>query len=259
MGAIGLAFNYPAWNKASVISSGSTQAEASKEFKPLVIQTYTSDGKVGVGTDSPTARLSVASPDRQLSVNDWVDVSSQGTVGFIGMNAHLAMKGTQTDFMFSNTGKDVGAIGMATNFPVANQLSIVASPEKVSKIGTVFKPNAIATFTAAGVGVGTTTPASQLDVQHKTNRQVSANKFADVSANDLSQGFFGGNGYTVGKDLIVKGDLRVTGRMLSADDDSQQYDMLAAHEALVNENMQLQERMQRMEQTMATMMESSAR
>jgi len=317
--AIGLAFNYPAWNKASVISSGSTQAEASKEFKPLVIQTYTSDGKVGVGTDSPTARLSVASPDRQLSVNDWLDVSSQGTVGFIGMNAHLAMKGTQTDFMFSNTGKDVGAIGMATNFPVANQLSIVASPEKVSKMGTVFKPNAIATFTAAGVGVGTTTPISQLDVQHKTNRQVSANKFADVSANDLSQGFFGGNGYTVGsqytianshpsigavglathyptansasivssgsaggkagesfkpkvlaefkpdgslevgKDLIVKGDLRVTGRMLSADDDSQQYDMLAAHEALVNENMQLQERMQRMEQTMATMMEASAR
>jgi len=318
IGAIGLAFNYPAWGKASVISSSTSKATAKEEFKPTVIQTYTQDGRVGIGTEKPSARLTIASPGRQLSLKDWLDVSSQGNVGFMGMNAHLVMQGSAEEFHFSNTEKDVGSLGMATNYPVANQLSIIASPSSQSTKDAMFKPQVITTFTRDGsVGVGTHKPSSQLDVQHKTKRQISANRFADVSANDDSQAFFAGNGFTVGtefaysnsnlgavglatnypsgtgsasiissgtgktgeagesfkpvklaefksdgslevtKDLVIKGDLHVTGRMLS--DDTSQYDFLEAHEALVNEHMELQERMQKMEQTLVSMMEASAR
>lgn len=317
IGAFGMAFNYPKWNTASIVTSGSARSESKKEFKPLVVQTYTNDGKVGIGTEKPASRLAIAAPERQFSVNDWVDISSQGSIGFIGMNAHVMMKGTQQEFVFSNTGENMGAVGVATNFPGKNQLSIVASKSSdKSKQGTAFKPLVVATYTNSGmVGVGVTEPSARLDVRHSAGRQISANKYADVSANDMSQAFFGGNGYTVGgqyaysnthpsigavglathypsansasiiasgssggkagssfepkvlaqfkpdgtlevtKDVIVKGDLHISGRLIydESTDASSQYDMLAAHEALVSENMKLRQRLDRMEQTLAAM------
>jgi len=321
IGAFGLAFNYPAWNKASIIASVPTASQAKKQFKPLVVQTYTNDGKVGIGTDKPPAHLSVAGKQRQFTVNDWIDVSSNSVAGFVGSNAHILDKKT---FVFSNTHDSIGATGIATNYPDKNKLSIVTSKASASTKGANFKPQIVATFTNEGsVGLGNPNPKSRLAVDHKTSRQISANQYADVSANDASQGFFGGNGYTAGnqfaysntnpaagaiglathypqpnsasiissgasggqagapfepqilaqfkhdgtlsvqKDIVVKGDLRVGGRIIyddaasattaSSSESSPQYDMLAAHEALVEENMKLHQRLERMEQAMMSM------
>lgn len=314
MGSIGFAANYPDWNVASIITSGTASATAKQSFTPKAVASFTYDGKMGVGTSKPKSVLDVRSKGRQLSVNDWVDVSSQGSAGFIGLNAHLVLKGTSRAFAFSNTQKETGAIGLATNYPLINQMSIVASTEATSSANTVFKPHTIATFTREGrTGFGTDAPMSTFDVRHVSDRQISANKFADMSANEKMQGFFGGNGYTVGaggefrfsntngiagavgmathypkpgeaaiissgadqpkegqpfkptllahfksdgsmavpKDLTVTGDLRVSGRMLNGDDE--EYDFMAAQEALVRENTMLHERMSRMEAMMQAM------
>jgi len=200
MGAIGFATNYPDWNKATIFSSGTTAAEAKKEFKPQEIATFTHDGKMGLGTSAPKSALDIKSAGRQLSVSDWLDVSSQGAAGFIGLNAHLKEEAGKRVFSFSNTAADTGSIGIATNYPLSNQLSIISSTETSSNAGTVFTPQTIATFTQKGMfGVGTDSPMARLDVRHSSARQISANKFADMSANEQLQGFFGGNGYAVGQ------------------------------------------------------------
>lgn len=59
IGALGFAVNYPDWNKASVISSGTTSATAGASFQPLTIATFTHDGKVGIGTTDPQRPLHV--------------------------------------------------------------------------------------------------------------------------------------------------------------------------------------------------------
>lgn len=59
IGAIGFAVNYPDYNTASVVSSGTTSATAGGEFTPQLIAIFTSDGKVGIGTRSPHAKLEV--------------------------------------------------------------------------------------------------------------------------------------------------------------------------------------------------------
>lgn len=313
IGAIGLAMHYPSWNKASFITSGTKNARGKKAFKPKTIATFTHKGLVGVGTTRPKSLLAVKSKERALSVNDWIDISSQGSAGFIGMNAHMVMRASKRLFSFSNTAKSMGAIGVATNFPLLNQLSIVSSKESSSNKGTLFKPHAIATFTHKGLsGFGTDAPKSKVDVRNPAGRQISANKYADVSANDQLQGFFAGNGYAVGrefqfsnthnilgaiglathypkpgeasiissgdvqpkagkpfkpvvlahftkdgslkvkKNLVVTGDLVVSGRMLNGDDT--QLDLMAAQEALLKENLALRERMTQMETMMASMM-----
>jgi len=55
IGAIGFAVNYPAWNKASVITSGTTSSTAGASFTPTAIVTFQYDGNVGIGTTSPDA------------------------------------------------------------------------------------------------------------------------------------------------------------------------------------------------------------
>merc|ERR1711990_1373207 len=109
-------------------------------------------------------------------------------------------------------GKNMGAIGLATNYPLINRMSIVASSEGASKKGTLFKPTTVATFTRTGnVGFGTDAPKAKLDVRHGTKRQISANKYADVSANEQLQGFFGGNGYAVGQGFNFANTNQVAG------------------------------------------------
>jgi len=316
MGAMGFAVNYPEWNTASVITSGTGASESKKGFKPKAIITYTSKGLVGVGTAEPKSALDIRADKRQLSVNNWLDISSQGSAGFIGLNAHMVQRDSKRFFAFSNTAKTMGAIGMATNFPLINQLSIVSSPEGSSSAGTLFKPQTIATFTREGlVGFGTDAPKAKVDVRHATDRQISANKYADVSANEQLQGFFGGNGYAVGqgfnfantnavagavglathypkpgeaaiissgqdqpkagavfkpvvlaqfkhdgtlelpKNIVVAGDLKVSGRILNGDDDTE-YDFMAAQETLVEENSRLAERLSKMETMLMSLMES---
>jgi hypothetical protein len=275
--------------------------------------TFTHQGFSGIGTTDPKAALHVTGEGRQVTVNQWLDISSQGAAGFIGLNAHITMKDSKRYFAFSNTASDTGAIGMATNYPLSNQLSIVASKEGASSEGTLFEPTSLATFTREGlVGFGTDAPKARVDVRHASARQISANNYADVSANEDLQGFFGGNGYAVGKgfnfantnavvgaiglathypkpgeasiissgseqptgdgaftptvlakfssdgsmsvskDMTVTGDLKVMGRVINGDSDSE-YDFMAAHESLVRENSMMRERLSRMEAMMMSL------
>jgi hypothetical protein len=59
IGAMGFAVNYPAWNQASVISSGTSSSTAGVEFTPQVVATFASGGNVGIGTSDPWAPLHV--------------------------------------------------------------------------------------------------------------------------------------------------------------------------------------------------------
>lgn len=59
IGAMGFAVNYPVWNQASVVSSGTSSSTAGQEFTPSVIATFTSGGNVGIGTTSPSYKLQV--------------------------------------------------------------------------------------------------------------------------------------------------------------------------------------------------------
>merc|ERR1712100_930359 len=212
MGAMGFATNYPDWNKASIYTSGTTASEAKAVFTPKSVMTFTHEGFSGIGTNEPKAALHVTGDKRHVTVNDWLDISSQGSAGFVGLNAHMLMKGSKRFFAFSNTASDTGAIGMATNFPLSNQLSIVASKEASSSQGTLFEPASLATFTREGfVGFGTDSPKAKVDVRHATDRQISANNYADVSANEQLQGFFGGNGYAVGQGFNFANTNQVAG------------------------------------------------
>jgi len=59
IGAIGFAVNYPSWNKASVITSGTTSSTEDASFTPIAIVTFQYDGKVGIGTKSPSEKFTV--------------------------------------------------------------------------------------------------------------------------------------------------------------------------------------------------------
>lgn len=61
IGGIGFAVNYPGWNKASVITSGTTSSTAGSSFSPNTIATFKYDGNVGIGNTDPGYRLTVSS------------------------------------------------------------------------------------------------------------------------------------------------------------------------------------------------------
>jgi len=59
IGAMGFAVNYPAWNKASVITSGTTSSTADTSFTPIAIVTFQYDGNVGIRTMNPEQTLDI--------------------------------------------------------------------------------------------------------------------------------------------------------------------------------------------------------
>lgn len=59
IGAMAFAVNYPSWNQASVITSGTTSSTAGTAFAPVTIMTFDYTGKVGIGCTSPQYPLHV--------------------------------------------------------------------------------------------------------------------------------------------------------------------------------------------------------
>jgi hypothetical protein len=59
IGAMGFAVNYPSWNQASVVTSGTTNSTGGQSFTPTAIATFTSSGNVGIGTNTPNQKLVV--------------------------------------------------------------------------------------------------------------------------------------------------------------------------------------------------------
>lgn len=79
IGAIAFATNYPGWNQASVITSGTTSSSAGNTFTPTSIATFQYNGKVGIGSSTPIGNLDVEPTSTQAAT---------GTPATICLNGH---------------------------------------------------------------------------------------------------------------------------------------------------------------------------
>lgn len=70
IGGIGFATNYPSWNKAAIITSGTNSAIANQNFTPNSIMTFQNDGLVGIGTANPLGKLHVNGTIRTEQICD---------------------------------------------------------------------------------------------------------------------------------------------------------------------------------------------
>jgi hypothetical protein len=59
IGAVGFAVNYPNWNQATIVSSGTTTSTAGTSFTPIIIAAFDYTGKVGIGTTAPNRLLHI--------------------------------------------------------------------------------------------------------------------------------------------------------------------------------------------------------
>lgn len=59
IGGMAFAVNYPSWNQASVITSGTTSSTAGTAFAPVTVITFDYTGKVGIGCTAPQYPLHV--------------------------------------------------------------------------------------------------------------------------------------------------------------------------------------------------------
>lgn len=146
-------------------------------------------GNVGVGTNSPTAKLdvngnvfidgdkSIVDGGRDLKINGWVGVSNNANANaVIGSNFYL----NGTGFYYDRTHAGRGAVGMGLNYPGLGDLSLITSPGTASVADTAFTPNyGLVVKNSGNVGIGTTDPAVKLHV---------------VSSADFSNTRFEGNG-----------------------------------------------------------------
>lgn len=138
IGAIGFATNFPAWNQASVISSGTTSATKDQVFTPQVLATFTHDGKVGIGTANPANKLDVIDP---VNANLRVYKTT-------GRDARLTV-GDETKFWSWSTGWAVGG-----------DFSLIE--EGVSGYRLYVQQS------TGNVGIGKSNPATRLDVNGTT-------------------------------------------------------------------------------------------
>lgn len=132
-------------------------------------------GMIGQGT--PQSALHVHSDGgRQISANDWVDVSagSNGR-GLFAANAYLA----SNEFRYTKGSPGFGAIGLAVNHPYANRASIISSRTTSSEATRPFDPFRIATFSDAGLEIPTecsvgvrTIPTSEYALDVKGNVRI---------------------------------------------------------------------------------------
>lgn len=118
IGAIGFATNYPSWNKASVISSGTTSATAGTAFTPSVIATFDYAGNVGIGTTAPVSKLSVGgagiASTGVYGTGASYGVYGSGSTGVFGTGTSYGVEGfssTNGSTGVSGTGKDYGVSG----------------------------------------------------------------------------------------------------------------------------------------------------
>jgi len=123
-------------------------------------------GSVGIGTSEPRSALDIsAMTKRQISTNRWADMSaSPSGYGLFAGNAHLSHD-TKPHFKYASQHDNIGAIGLAVNYPNWNNLSIISSGTTSSKESEDFTPKVLALFTHDGkVGIGTETPKGKLEV-----------------------------------------------------------------------------------------------
>ncbi len=132
------------------MSSLPTSASANSPAQLHEAFRINANGNVGINTGNPAARLHVhAATGRQIVAGGdgygWVDVSgSAGGRGLLGGNMYL--DNDTSEFKYSQSHNEIGAIGFALNYPCWNSASVICSGTESSTTGTAFTPKVIATF-----------------------------------------------------------------------------------------------------------------
>lgn len=141
IGAIGFAVNYPSWNKASVITSGTTSSTQGAKYTPSTIMTFLNTGEVGIGTTSPSTSMHIASATARM-----LKLERTGAGGsfmhFVNAPGHEQQMGLGNDNVFS----------------IYNAAS-----------GTPGTTRAININTSGNVGIRTTAPTAVLSVNGAAN------------------------------------------------------------------------------------------
>ncbi len=125
------------------------------------------NGNVGIGTSEPRSALGISAvTKRQISTNSWADMSaSPSGYGLFAGNAYLNHD-TKPHFRYASQHDNIGAIGLAVNYPNWNNLSIISSGTTSSKESEDFTPKVLALFTHDGrVGIGTTDPKYSFEIK----------------------------------------------------------------------------------------------
>ena len=189
IGAVGFATNYPGWNKASVITSGTTNSTAGVSFTPTVIATFQSNGYVGIGTTAPGAKLEVVGTARMTGfqlgtsataghvltantsgVGTWQALPSGGTGSLPSGTSGQTLRHDGTNWVAnSNIFNDGTNVGIRTISP-AITLAIGDTDTGLNWISdgnlAVYTNNAerLRITSAGNVGIGTTSPIEKLHV-----------------------------------------------------------------------------------------------
>ncbi len=105
---------------------------------------------IGLGTGTPQSALDVRAVERQISANDYADMSANGNgYGLFAGNAYLV----QDQFRYAKEKAGMGAIGFAVNYPEWNKASVISSNDTKSKANLPFTPVKIATFSTDGLEI----------------------------------------------------------------------------------------------------------
>jgi hypothetical protein len=165
IGAVGFATNYPTYNQASVITSGTTSSTAGNTFTPATIATFNYNGNVGIGTSAPDALLSL---DGQAAHT--IDVIRETTASTAGNNLTVQAGGA----VLSGTNLNGGTLNLTSGISTGTGTSgINFKVYEAGSSGTTDNSATIAmVLTGTGtVGIGTTSPrgASTLDANGLLN------------------------------------------------------------------------------------------
>jgi len=138
IGAMGFAVNYPSWNQASVITSGTTSSSAGGLFSPTSIATFTSAGNVGIGTVSPVSKLEVnglISSDSDINIRAY---PGRLTIG--GTGSGFGVITAQTGVLTINEGSWANVKIPNGNVSIGGATENIAPLEVWSSIGANFGP-----------------------------------------------------------------------------------------------------------------------
>jgi hypothetical protein len=130
----------------------------------------TTDGRVGIGTSTPTNLLTVGVPEATIAFDPKIGV--YGSAG-----ASIVVRDTLNDvegiLAVSSEGVAVGAMSTHNLLLRTNNTNVVRIENAAPANALVIKA------TNGNVGIGTTTPGAKLDVNGSIRNQTSANSFAN--------------------------------------------------------------------------------
>jgi hypothetical protein len=144
IGAVGFATNYPNWNQASIITSGTTTSTAGSAFTPLTVATFRSDGNVGIGTTSPVYKLDVTGNIRTTG-----NVYAAGGTGAVGISAGDGSNPGFVHWLRPNGSTRIAYMGWGTS--------------GASNLNLTLENSANFSINGGNVGIGTSSPGASLE------------------------------------------------------------------------------------------------